>query len=395
MNRQAIILLCCSALLAGCHKHDAADDELKHHHHHHHEHAEGAHHHHDDGDHHEEEAEEHADGEIVLAPAMAERFGVKVQKVEAAPLGTTLRATGVVADAADGAALVSAPVAGTVRFATGIMPGVRLSAGATVATINTAGVAGGDSNAAAKAALDAAKRELDRLEPLHADRLVTDDVYNAARAAYDSARAAYSAGASGGRATAPIAGALTELLVAQGAYVEAGAPLARISAARNLVLRVDVPERQRAGVAGVKGVNVRVPGSEAVVALDARRVQAAPAVAAAMPGYVPVYFEIVNDGTLAPGATVDAWLTSDAGGAAVLSVPRTAIAEQQGNYYVYRRLDEDCYMKLPVTTGASDGVRVVITSGLEGGEEIVAEGVTAIRLAETAGVVPEGHSHNH
>lgn len=49
-----------------------------------------------------------------------------------------------------------------------------------MATVNAQAVAGGDSNAAAKAALDAAKRELDRLEPLHADRLVTDDVYNAA-----------------------------------------------------------------------------------------------------------------------------------------------------------------------------------------------------------------------
>ncbi|MDE6286253.1 MAG: efflux RND transporter periplasmic adaptor subunit [Muribaculaceae bacterium] len=331
----------------------------------------------------------------MLAPVMAERFGVKVNKVEAAPLGTSLRATGVVADAADGAAVVSAPVAGTVRFAAGIMPGAQLKAGATVATINTAGVAGGDSNAAAKAALDAAKRELDRLEPLHRDRLVTDDVYNAARAAFESARAAYSAGAAGGRAAAPISGAVTELLVEQGGYVEAGAAIARMSAARKLVLRVDVPERQRSRLAGVTGVNVRVPGSDDVVPLKAARIQAAPAVAAAMPGYVPGYFEIVNDGTLAPGATVDAWLTSDAGGAAVLSVPRTAIAEQQGNYYVYRRLDEDCYMKLPVKTGASDGMRVVITSGLEGGEEIVTEGVTAIRLAETAGVVPEGHSHNH
>ncbi|MDE6498059.1 MAG: efflux RND transporter periplasmic adaptor subunit [Muribaculaceae bacterium] len=394
MNKQAIILLCCSALLAGCHKHDSADEELKHHHHHHHEHAAGTPHSHEvEGEH--EESEEHADGEIVLAPEMAERFGVKVQTVEAAPLGTTLRATGVVTDAADGAALVSAPVAGTVRFAAGIMPGSQLKAGATVASINTSGVAGGDTNAAAKAALDAAKRELDRLEPLHAERLITDDVYNAARATYESARAAYSAGAAGGRATAPISGTVTELLVAQGAYVEAGAPVARMSAARNLVLRVDVPERQRSRLAGITGVNVRVPGSEDVQPLKARRVQAAPAVAAAMPGYVPVYFEILNDGTLAPGAAVDAWLTTDASGAAVLSVPRTAIAEQQGNYYVYRRLDEDCYMKLPVKTGASDGMRVVITSGLEGGEEIVTEGVTAIRLAETAGVVPEGHSHNH
>lgn len=386
MKHIATIFLCCGALLSACHSHDTADDELKHHHHHHHA-AEKA----DE----KQPDEEHAEGEIVLAPAMAERFGVVADTLRPAPMQSSLRATGVVLDAADGAAVVAAPVAGTVRFAAGVMPGVRLNAGSVVATVDAHGVAGGDSNAAAKAAMDAAKRELDRLTPLHADRLVTDDVYNAARAAYESARAAYSSRAAGGRATAPISGALTELLVQQGQFVNAGEPIARMSAASRLVLRVDVPERMRSRLAEVQGVNVRVPGSESIITPEARRVASAPAMAASMPGYVPVYFEFANDGTLAPGATVDAWLTGNSSGAPVLSVPRSAIAEQQGSYFVYVRLDEDCYMKMPVQLGASDGARVVIASGLKGGETVVTEGVTAVRLAETAGVVPEGHSHNH
>ena len=120
-----------------------------------------------------------------------------------------------------------------------------MRAGGHVATIDSRGVAGGDTNAAAKAALDAAQRELARLEPLHAERLVTDDVYNAARAAYESARAAYSSRADGGRAISPIAGTITSVDVAQGQYVEAGAPIATVSAAERLVLRVDVAERMR------------------------------------------------------------------------------------------------------------------------------------------------------
>lgn len=395
MNRIIAILACAPLLLGACHRHDAADDELKHHHHHHNHEAGHKHGHDEDHDAEAEEAKGADHGEIVLHPDMAERFGVRVDTLAPAPMVSSLRATGVVLDAADGSAVVVAPVAGTVRFAPGIVAGAQLRAGATVATVNAAATAGGDSNAAARAALDAARRELERLEPLHKERLVTDDVYNAARAAYETARAAYSTRADGGRAATPIAGTITSLNVAQGQYVGVGEPIATVSAARRLVLRVDVPERLRGRLGGVDGVNVRVPGSEQVVELKGRRVASAPVVAASMPGYVPVYYEFDNDGTLAPGQSVDAWLTAASSAAPVLSVPRTAVSEQQGRYYVYVRLDEDCYMKLPVELGESDGLRVAIRSGLKGGEAVVTEGATTVRLAETSGVVPEGHSHNH
>lgn len=389
MKHVAYILLCAPLLLTACHTHSEADDELNHHHNHSQA-APAA-----DIEKNAEDGEKAVGDEIVLAPEMAERFGVVTDTVQPAPMATTLRATGTVLDAPGGAAVVSAPATGMVRFAAGVAPGARMCAGGLVATIDSRGVAGGDTNAAAKAALDAAQRELARLEPLHAERLVTDDVYNAARAAYESARAAYSSRADGGRAISPIAGTITSVDVAQGQYVEAGAPIATVSAAERLVLRVDVAERMRSRLAAVDGVNVRVPGSEQVVALKGRRVASGPAVSASMPGYVPVYFEFDNDGTIAPGSVVDAWLTAAGSGAPVISVPRTAIAEQQGSYFVYVRLDEDCYRKLPVRLGASDGVRVVITSGLQGGENVVTGGVTAVRLAETSGAIPEGHSHNH
>lgn len=47
----------------------------------------------------------------MLAPEMAERFGVTVETVSAAPLASTVRATGTVLDAADGIGVVVAPVA--------------------------------------------------------------------------------------------------------------------------------------------------------------------------------------------------------------------------------------------------------------------------------------------
>ena len=63
--------------------------------------------------------------------------------------------------------------------------------------------------------------------------------------------------------------------------------------------------------------------------------------------------------------------------------------------YVFVRIDDDCYRKLPVRTGSNDGQRIEILSGLDGGEDVVVTGTTTVRIAESSGVIPEGHNHNH
>ena len=79
----------------------------------------------------------------------------------------------------------------------------------------------------------------------------------------------------------------------------------------------------------------------------------------------------------------------------ILSVPVSALSEQQGNFFVYENFAPEHYRKLPVKIGDSDGIRTEIISGLEPGTTFVANGVSAVRLSETSGVIPQGHTHNH
>ena len=120
----------------------------------------------------------------------------------------------------------------------------------------------------------------------------------------------------------------------------------------------------------------------------------APASVSSQRGYVPVYFDFANDGSFIPGSYVNVKLLGQPR-QDVLSVPVSAVSEQQGAHFIYERLDEDCYRKIPVKLGMSDGINVEILQGLKGGEDIVSEGMVAVRLAESSGVAPEGHSHNH
>jgi multidrug efflux pump subunit AcrA (membrane-fusion protein) len=112
------------------------------------------------------------------------------------------------------------------------------------------------------------------------------------------------------------------------------------------------------------------------------------------PGYIPIYFTFNNDGTFIPGSMVEVYLIG-ASRDNVISVPVTALSEQQGDHFVYIKLDEEGYVKAPVKLGTRDGVRVEILDGVHAGDQVVVQGTTTVRLAETSSVVPEGHSHNH
>ena len=109
---------------------------------------------------------------------------------------------------------------------------------------------------------------------------------------------------------------------------------------------------------------------------------------------MPVSFSFDNDGTVVPGSAVEVYLLGTSSRQAI-TVPRSAISEQQGDYFVYERLDEDCYRKVPVVLGEDDGDRVEIKSGLQPGTDVVTGGVTTVKLAGASGAVPAGHSHSH
>ncbi|MCC8113930.1 MAG: efflux RND transporter periplasmic adaptor subunit [Bacteroidales bacterium] len=232
--------------------------------------------------------------------------------------------------------------------------------------------------------------------PLYEERIVTAKTYAEAEQAYKQAKAAYSASAASGQAVSPIDGVITRMLVQEGEYVEAGTPIAVACSEEMLTLRADLPERFRSRLPQISSANVADPITGQVYSLDemgAKRITS-PKGIASQRGYVPLYFTFDNNGQLTHGSYLKVYLLGEPV-AGAMSVPLSALSEQQGAYFVYRQIDDDCYEKLPVKIGANDGTNVEILSGLNGDEQIVVDGVVAVRLAESSRVAPEGHSHNH
>ncbi len=402
MSRLYIFLLSAALCLyfSGCGSNNK--DELSHHHNH----QTSSHDHEHDHEHeheHEHKAEKNDEGktdshdEITLSPEMAERFGVATETVVVSPFYDALKVSGEILPSPTDAAVLVAPTAGIVHFSRGIEPGSKITAGTAIAHVSASEVTGGDRDKAARAALDAAKRELDRITPLYDERLVTASEYNAALRDYETAKAAYSPSASAGTIKSPISGIITSIDVRQGQYVEAGAQIASVSSSVRLTLRADVPQRYFSRVPSFADALVSLPYSDETVALGeigGRRTATADNVTSSTPGYIPVYFSFDNNGQFLPGAGVDVYLRS-ADADELISVPLSALSEQQGQFYVFVRLDDECYRKTLVTTGRNNGERIEIKSGLKPGENVVVAGTTTVRISEASGTVPEGHSHNH
>lgn len=404
MKLNSLIAIVCAAaasgfLFAACHR---ESNELAHNHDHSHAgHSHEAEHQHEPEHEHAEEtqtAATPADGEIVIEPEKAAKLGIESTPLAPADFHEVIAVGGELTSSPASQSTVTARSAGIVSLKTAAAPGTFVNQGTAIATVSGRGMAGGDANESARVALEAAKRELDRITPLHADGIVSTRDYNAARQTYDAAKAAAgsTAGGSGTVATAPTSGQITQLLVSEGQFVDAGTPIAIIAGSSELTLKANLPQRNAAFLPTVSGARFRTSYSPEV--LDITRFNghrsSGTAATVATSGYIPVYFTLKNDGTLSAGSYCEVFLTGNKR-ENVLSVPESALSEQQGTYFVYVQLDDECYTKRPVTLGATSGDRREILSGINPGDRIVTKGTTFVRLAESSGVVPEGHSHNH
>lgn len=381
--------------------HSAKDDGLGHDHSHHNEvemaqihneHIESEGHNHED----EHEKTSH-NGEIILEHTIAHRFGVQVMHLEPREFNEIIKVSGQIISAPGDQGIASAQSAGIISISNGIVNGKQVKVGASIAYISSQKMAGGDPNTSAKANLDATKRELDRITPLHTDGIVSTKDFNAAKQAYELALAAYSGNASGSMVCAPISGVITQIFVQQGQFVNAGQPIAVISKNTKLTLRADLPEKYYHHIPTIKTANFRPSYSDSILALEdvnGKIVTPSSSSSPAQTGYIPIYFSFDNDGSAIPGAFAEIYLVGATRPNTII-VPTSAITEQQGKYFAYVQIDNNCYEKRLVSLGKSNGYEIEILSGLQAGDNVVSQGAIIIKLAEASGVIPEGHSHNH
>lgn len=382
--------LAMALILGGCGE-KAAHDEHGHDHDMHHEEEEAHAHGH----------EAHGAGEVVFKKQDAEAIGLQTRIMQPGVFSEVIKTSGQIQSAQGTETVLVATVPGVVTLGdTRFVDGTSVRKGQPVLTLASNALSDGDVAIRVKNAYLTAKREFERMEQLVGDKIVSQKDYEQARLAYENAKVAYDAingkqSVRGVAVTAPMNGFLKNILVKEGDYVTVGQPLATISQNSRLVLRADVSEKNYARLPMIRSAHFKTPYDDKVYKLYelGGRLLSYGKSSGNNSFYIPVLFEFDNKGAVIAGSYVEVYLLGKPM-EQVLSVPVSALVEEQGLYCVYLRLDEDCYKKQYVTLGADNGEAVQILSGLKAGDEVVTKGAYQIKLASASNAIP-AHTHHH
>lgn len=417
--RKILFVLTVVALCAGCgrrggiavsgsgHSHDTHEHSAGCSHGHSHDHSHDAHSHNHDAHDHDDcnhgsstESASHDADEIVFTAEQAQRTDFEVQTVVRGVFRDVITAGGNVSAAQSGMKIIAAPVSGIAALADRrMMSGSVVRKGETLFRIVSGGLATGDAVQRARVNYEQAKANYERQKSLFADRLITQSELLTAEAAYLTAKVEYDPmrgadNAVGVLVTAPVDGFVTEVNIAEGDFVEMGQPLATVAGATRMQLTVMVPQRYFGRLSSVVDANFIVSGADGyynVSSLNGKLISVGRVVS---PGstLLPVVFEFDSDGSIPDGAQTEAALLGKER-TGVLTIPLTAITEQQGLFYVYVQLDGEHYARHEVGLGANDGVNVEILSGVAAGDRVVTRGAVNVKMASASGAIPHGHTH--
>lgn len=294
-----------------------------------------------------------------------------------------------------------ANAAGTVSFGSAVVDGMSVGKGSVLLTIRTDRTVDGDPARRAKVAYETAKQEYERAVKLAENRIVSAKELAEAKRDYEQAKLACeamearSAGSGRQAVTAPIGGYVKSCLVKEGDYVTVGQPLVSLTQNRRLLLRAEVSERYYKQLGRIRSAHFRTPYDDRVYELEALdgRILSFGKAAGESSFFIPVTFEFDNRGEVIPGSLVEVWLLADEVPEAVV-LPKEALTEEQGVFFVYVQVDEEGYRKQEVSVGEENGKEVRILSGIQAGDRVVTKGAFQVKLASVSAAIL-AHSHEH
>lgn len=357
-----------------------------------------------DGHSHSEMEDEHEttckQGGIYLSPEQEETAGLEFETIAPSSFHQIIRTSGEILSAQGEERTISATMSGTISFnKASLATGISVNAGETIASISSRDLAEGDQSQKAIISYNMARQEFERAESLIKDRLISQREYNTIKLSYENARLAFEAAgknrtAKGNGVVSPIKGFIKKSLVSEGEFVEIGQPLFIVTRNLRLKLKAELSERYYKDLDDIVSANFRTPYDKEIYKLaDMNGKLISYGKSAPIEDcYLPVNFEFDNIKRLVPGSFVEIYLISRPK-PNTLTVPVSALIEEQGIYSVFISCEEGSYEKREIGTGQNDGERVEILSGLKEGEKVVTKGAYHLRAASVSKAIPHSHEH--
>jgi RND family efflux transporter MFP subunit len=343
-------------------------------------------------------------GEITFIKEQAWQSDFRVEKVQRGPFHTVITSSGELMPMPGEKKNIASTTRGMVRFQDPqLVQGAEVHQGQLLFTISSENLVEDNVKLryeAAKNKLEKSRSEYIRHKQLYNSEAISERQYQESRAIYTGDSLNFynlqsHISEEGIRIVAPASGSIHELRVSDGMYVREGNILAILSPDRNLMLRADLPQQYFQHSQSITTANFRLAYSSEVLSVKELkgRLLAVGHSVKENDHYLPVNFLLKNDGSLLEGAFAEVYLIAGER-KNVLSIPSTALGEEQGSKYVFVQVSGESYNKRRVLTGPGNGRRVEIIKGLVEGERVVTRGTMLIKAASMeSGEIAHGHSH--
>lgn len=321
-------------------------------------------------------------------------------------IGELIHASGYIRPAATDMSTISAKRDGIVHFAKkNVTTGTAIRSGEVLFSIAGEGILEDDLSMnfqKAKSNFERAQADVQRKEKLLADKIIGDKEYRltlnefeVVQAEFENIKTLYQKGAKRHLSQAPHAGSIAQLMVTEGQYVEAGAPLATILKSSKLQVDIDVAPKYQQLLPQLQSATFINPNSNKTYTLQELngKILSYGRMINHEGNYLPVFFEINNHPDLLPGTLLEAYLQTQAT-QVIHAIPKSAILEEMGSYVVFVQVGGESFEKRVVQLGKTDGILVEILAGVQLGERVVTKGVNRVKLASMASDAP-AHGHVH
>lgn len=340
-------------------------------------------------------------GSIVFLKEQAWKTDFGIEKVQEMPFHGVIRTAGKITPTASGSTMVIAKNSGVLTFSKSINPGIRIEKGALVASVTGQGLSEGNPETMllnAKENFEKSTMDYDRNTILLKSNLVSRPDFEASEAAYLKSKKEYdilkeNIKGNGFEIYAPVNGQLTRLLVNNGSKVESGTPIAEIISNSSVLLETMVSSKYNGIIQKISDGVITTASNRAYQISQCNGRMIAGSTNVQTLGQIPVRFEIESNTDLIPGSITTVYLWYDSNDKTI-TVPASAIVEEQGTYYVFIEKTGESFEKRRVNISTSDGLRVSITSGLAKDEWVVVKGAMLVKLASMSGAIPS-HGHVH
>jgi RND family efflux transporter MFP subunit len=382
------------------HDHDHDHDHETHNHDHNHE----GHDHSVNSQQSTANSHDHGDGAINFPIDQQKKIDFEVVEVVTEPLYQVIRTSAQIVPSQEGEKILTATTSGIVSFENkNLVQGLDVKAGQILFSIDNDEMADGSlavRRQEIEAEYEKAKTEYERKQALAEDKIISESElldakteYLKAQKYYDNMLQNYPEGKTLHRAT--ITGAISEILVPNNSYVEAGQAIMTLAQNDKLYLRADVQSKYYPVLKDIKTANVRT--NDGIVytinELGGRLLSYGKTTDINNP-LIPVTFEIKNNGNLIPGSFVEIFITAESNKMGVM-LPNSAIVEEMGIYCVFVQTCVDSFEKRIITKGVTDGSNTQILKGVKAGERVVSKGAVNVKLAQGSAALDPHAGHVH